>query len=166
MFRTTRTATRKTDRRARLGVQTLEAREVPTILVGGDRFQAPDYAGGTPDTARVMTLPAMQVRTASDFLPSASDIDMYRVTLNKGDFFIADIDRTGDAALESTVQLLDTAGNQIGSSTTGRPVIGLFAHDGGIGAYAPADGTYYVKVTTAAATTDAHRGYNLSLERI
>src|SRR4029078_2551482 len=58
------------------------------------------------------------------------------------------------------------AGNQIATTSGLRPGIGQFHGDPVVGAYAPADGTYYVRVTTNATTTSNSRGYNLDLERV
>ena len=55
----------------------------------------PDLAGGTPATARVVTLPAMKAQAVSDHLPSAADVDMYQVTLKQGDFLAAEVEGNG-----------------------------------------------------------------------
>ena len=91
-------------RTARLGVQALEAREVPAGLVIPPFHMPPDLAGGTPETARVLTLPAMKTQAVSDYLPSAADVDMYKVTLHQGDFLAADLHATSSVDPDATIQ--------------------------------------------------------------
>src|SRR4051812_25061220 len=153
-------------RTARLGVQALEAREVPAGLVLPPFHMPPDGAGGTPETARVLTLPAMKTQAVSDYLPSAADVDVYQVTLHQGDFLAADLHASGAVDPAATIQLLDTAGTQIATSAGIRPGPITGRTDPTVGAYAPADGTYYVRVTTDATTTNNGRAYNLNLERV
>src|SRR4051812_39166680 len=155
-------------RTARLGVQALEAREVPAIFNPPilPPLTPPDGAGGTMETAGVLTLPAMKSQAVSDSLPSAADIDMYKVTLHQGDFLAADLHASGAVDPAATIQLLNATGTQIATSAGIRPGSGLFRGAPVVGAYAPADGTYYVRVTTDATTTSNGRGYTLDLERV
>lgn len=168
MFRSTR---KSSGRSIKLGVQALEAREVPAILIPPTEVPVfilppPDLAGGTPETARVVTLPAMKDVAVSDYLPSAADVDMYRVTLKQGDFLAAEVESNGSVSPSASVQLLNAAGSQVATST-GHPITGgLFQSQPRLGAYAPADGTYYVRVTTSATTMNNDRAYTLNLERI
>src|SRR5688572_15604772 len=132
MFRSTKThGGRKS---LKLGVQALEAREVPAGLFNPPidlpvfLQPPPDLAGGTFETARVVGLPAMKAQAVSDHLPSAADVDLYRVTLKQGDFLAAEVDATTAVSPAATVQLLDAAGKVISG---GRPVLdpGLFHSD-------------------------------------
>lgn len=150
-------------------LEALEAREVPSIVpsLGLTPLAPPDYAGGTPATARAVSLPVMHWQTVSDHLPSSSDADLYRVQLNKGDFLAADVDPAGRVALNSTLAVLNAAGAQVASNRYGtEPESGAFSVDPALGYYAPAAGTYYVKVTTGAADYSFGRSYNLNLERV
>src|SRR4051812_9177759 len=155
-------------RTARLGVQALEAREVPAIFNPPvlPPLSPPDGAGGTMETARVLTLPVMKSQAVSDYLPSAADVDVYKVTLHQGDFLAADLHAGGTVDPAATIQLLDGAGTQIATSNRPRIGPGTFRGDPVVGAYAPADGAYYVRVTTDATTTNNGRGYTLDLERV
>jgi hypothetical protein len=150
-------------------LEALEAREVPSIVPpSGLTFPAPpDYAGGSPTTARAVSLPVMQWQTVSDHLPSASDVDFYRVQLNKGDFLVADVDPNGRVALNSTLAVLNAAGAQVAWSRYGtEPESNVFSFDPAVGYYAPEGGTYFVKVATTATDYSPGRGYNLNLERV
>lgn len=164
-----RDASNRVGAKTRLGLEALETREVPSIS-GGLRLPvltAPDYAGGTPDTARAVALPVMRGQAVSDHLPTASDVDLYKVQLNRGDFLAADVDRTGGTALNSTLAVLNAAGTQVAWARYGtEPESNAFAMDPALGYYAPAAGTYYVKVTTGSTDYSLGRSYNLNLERV
>src|SRR5687768_17812044 len=103
----------KTRRSVKLGVQALEARDVPTGLFTPPTElpifiqPPPDPAGGTFGAARPVSLPAMKAQTVSDHLPSAADVDLYRVTLKQGDFLAAEVAGNSGVNPAATVQLLN-----------------------------------------------------------
>lgn len=159
-------------RPARLGMENLEAREVPALLGTGvialPKITAPDYAGGSPAAARVVALPDFQQQTLADYLPSSSDVDFYRVDLKQGDFLGTDIEPIGSASLGGTLTVLDSDGTTVlGQSTSALRLADTFALRGNpaVGVYAPHDGAYYVRATTTATDTNNGRGYDLNLER-
>src|SRR5438552_2690468 len=82
----------------RLSAEALEGRDLMAVIVSPvPILTIPDAAGNTAAAAQVVTLPAMQQKTVSDYLPSKADVDFYRVDLKQGDFLEADFGSTGTA---------------------------------------------------------------------
>lgn len=151
----------------RLGAEALEGRDLMAVL--GSTFPTlviPDAAGNTAAAAQVVTLPAMQQKTVSDYLPSTADVDFYRVDLNQGDFLEADFGSTGTAALDGTLAVLNSSGAVI--AQTGGTLSPFIASHGNpsVGMYAPQTGSYFLRMTTTAADPTVQRSYALNVERV
>lgn len=154
-------------RKAALGVESLESREVLSTVTTAPVKLVPDYAGSDFATARVVNLPAVSKQVLSDYLSKNTDVDMYKVQLNKGDFLAVDVDRTGSVALGSSLAVFNSAGSQLAVNQYGtEPESGLASADPSLGFWAPADGAYYLKLSTPATNYSAGRGYALGVERI
>src|SRR5439155_26243008 len=110
-------AVRKPRKPGRLHVEALEARDVPA-LIGPDIIPPPpDYAGGDFAHARPVTLPAMQTQSVMDYLPSSSDVDVFRVHLRKGHFLVSDVDpRAGSPTLYATMKVYNSGGAQVANA--------------------------------------------------
>jgi hypothetical protein len=123
-------------------------------------------AGNTVGTASAVVVGAMGRTTRSDSLPSSSDLDYFKVTLNQGDFLAVDIDATS-TGLSSTLAVVN--GNDVAQQVTmigTEPETGVAGADPALGFWAPASGEYYVKVGSTASTIGRSRTYNLNLQRI
>ncbi|HEY2784767.1 MAG TPA: hypothetical protein VGJ05_07295 [Fimbriiglobus sp.] len=150
-------------RRPTFQLETLEAREVPTVLVGGK--VAPDYAGNTPATARVVSLGDFQPQTLGDYMPSSADQDYYRIVLNKGDFLATNVIPTG-AAFNGKLAVLDSNGTTVLAQSKDPTGLGMpIKANPAAGLYAPHDGTFFVRVSSTDTATNNGRSYNLDLER-
>ena len=150
--------------KSRLGLETLEAREVPALLVP-PKTAPPDHAGGTTATAAVVMVSEMGHVTMSDYLPSTSDIDFYKVHLSAGDFLSAGMKSTGSVALDSSLAIFDGSNpNPIAQSpsTAGR----LSIVPPSVGFYADHDGDYFIRATTSGVNAGTARRYDLNFDRV
>ncbi len=152
--------------RARLELEALERREVLSTVAAaaGGPTRPPDNAGGTLATARAISLIDFQPQSVTDYLPNATDVDLYRIQLNKGDFLAVDVAPTSSVALNNSLAILNASGAVVAGSLTAPPA-GRPGVNAPFGYYATAVGTYYVRLQTAAAA-NAQRGYTLGLEQV
>ena len=152
-----------TSGRSQLSLETLEACEVPTLIVP-PKTVPPDHAGGTFATAAVVSVPEMGQVTQSDYLPSASDIDFYKVHLTAGDFLSAGLKSTGTAALNGSLAVFDSGNHLITQSPSNAGKASVLAPS--VGFYAASDGDYFIRATTSGAGAGVTRRYDLNVDRI
>jgi hypothetical protein len=125
---------------------------------------APDYAGDSIGTARVVDLATQPRQILSDFFYTG-DVDIYRVNLDADDFLVIDVDPNGLDA--STLSVLDSDGvtelARVGRSREpdGRGVTDHPAH----GFRAPHAGSYYLDLRPGLVVGRA-AGYSIELHRI
>ena len=129
------------------------------------RGAVPDFAGNSTAAARIISLPNMQQQAFTDYLPSASDLDFYRVDLRQGDFVAADVIGTGSAALNGSLQVLDSSGAMVAQWHAGSAKTAQIGNPS-TGFYADHDGAYYIRVATSGASAGTARRYELDLERV
>ena len=149
--------------RSRLGLETLEAREVPAVVFP-PKGTPPDHAGSTPATSAVVMVSEMGEVKLTDYLPSSTDIDYYKVHLSAGDFLSAAVKSTGTAALNGSLAVYDSGNNLItqslyvpGRITFGGPSVGF---------YAGQEGDFFVRATTAGAEAGTARRYDITFDRV
>ena len=166
-------------KKANLEVETLEARELLSISPIGRPGAPlpPDYAGSTQDTARLVELSQQTRQTLNDTLPSAADVDMYKVYLRQGERLAVDIDKAirlvpisigHDLALHSQVSVVDgTSGVSTPFAASAiEPDNGLASSDPAFFYTAASTGYHFIQVGTTASDFDADRDYRIHLHRV
>jgi hypothetical protein len=172
MFRRiTKALTRKTESRApkaRLQIESLEDRTLMTAqpFVLGTVQEATDF-GATTSAAKAVSLAAMQQTQVKGNLSNASDVDMFRVDLRKGQIFTAQAQLSASASLTSPAKgtahamlsLLNSQGSVVVASGVKEQLV----------CRVDQDGVYYVKLTrddAKGATASTRRLYELDLRPI
>ena len=101
----------------------------------------------------------------SDYLPSASDTDFYKVHLASGDFLSVGMQSTGTAALNGSLAVFDGSNpNPITQAVSGTGLFG--ATSPSVGFYADHEGDYFVRATTSGANAGFGRSYDMTFDRI
>jgi hypothetical protein len=129
---------------------------------------APDHAGSSPATARFVDL-VTQPRQILDDSFYTGDIDVYRVSLEAGDFLVVDVDPRGPGGLDaSTLRVLGsdsvTVIAMVGRSKEpdGR---GNFTDNPAYGFQAPYAGDYYLDLRPGLLLQRV-AGYSIEIHRI
>ncbi len=155
----------RTNRRRhfRPAVECLEDRTVPSITL-------PDRVGSATATALAVDLQTSPRQVLTDFL-SATDVDVYRVQLQKEEFLAVDVDPKPITNIlgipvgglgSSQLTILNVAGSvlkTVGASP--EPDTGVQTKNPATLFQAPATGTYYLKLTTT-----GFGAYQIDLHRI
>ncbi len=116
-----------------------------------------------PSTAQAVTLPVI----VNGRIDQPGDWDIFRFTGKAGEAIVLDVmARRLDSPVDSTLKLIDAAGNLVASNDDhGEPGGGLNTHhaDSYIHTKLPADGTYYVHLGDTTQAGGAEYGYRLRI---
>ncbi len=144
----------------------LGPRPVYTHTILASDAPAPDYAGGTLATARVVDLATRPRQILSDFL-YFTDVDLYRVELTANEFLAIDVDPEGlPGVTASTLRVIDANGTAI--ATIGRsqePDARGATNNPAHGFRAPYSGVFYLELSPDGLRVRP-AGYAIELHRI
>jgi hypothetical protein len=160
-------------RSGRLGIEALEERALlsTTPLLFNTIQEGIGDFGNTTAAAKVVQLAPMMETQVQGKLSTGADVDVFKINLQPGQIFTADVDtaasvlipsRLGAATNYAKVSLLDSAGNPVTTATAGAGRSLEYR----VPQSAPANATYYVKLTDSLPTNADAASYTLHLRPI
>ena len=129
----------------------------------------------TQPVAKPVDLTTTPRLVLADSLSGASDMDVFSVQLQQGDFLEAEVQTAANLRLSSAMTILNSSGTVLATiGASANPTTGVMSSNPAYGFVAPATGTYQIKIAgatpstigTRSSTLAASGAYSLELHRL
>ena len=129
------------------------------IVIIGPIFTPPQQVARPVD---LVTVPRQMI---ADSLSSTTDVDLFSVQLQQGDFLQAYVQTAATLKLSSTMTILDTHGNVLATIGASRnPLTGIMSTNPAYGFVAPETGKYQIKITSGPSASTTSKSTAISLQ--